>query len=77
MSALEDVCIEMTVVLGSTRLPIRQMLKIGRGAMIPLDCGCDDPTEIHVNGTIIAKGQIKVSGDRMAIEVTELVKRKA
>lgn len=77
MSALEDVTVEVSVVLGSTLLPIRQLLNMGRGAMIALDCGCDDPTELHVNGTLVARGQIQVTGDRMALEVTELVKRGA
>ncbi len=75
MSALEDVTVEMSVVLGSARLPIRQMIKMGRGAMIPLGCGTDDPTEVHVNGKLIARGRIQVSGEKMSLEVTEVVKR--
>jgi len=77
MSTLENVTVEMSVVLGSARLPIRQMLKMGRGAMIPLDCTCDDLTELHVNGTMIARGEIKVTGDRMSLEITEICKRQA
>lgn len=75
MSALEDVSVEMSVVLGSTRLPIRQILKMGRGAMIALDCGYDDPSELHVNGTPIALGKIQVNGDRMALEITHMIDR--
>ena len=44
MSVLESIFIDLTVVLGSAQVPIRQILKMGRGAMIPLDCGQDDPT---------------------------------
>lgn len=72
---LDDVPVEMTIVLGSTRLPIRQILKLGRGAMIPLDCGYDDPTEVFVNGKLVAKGKILVGGDRISVEVAELVRR--
>ena len=75
MSALEDVSVQMSVVLGSTRLPIRQILKMGRGAMIPLDCGYDDPSELHVNGTAIALGKIQVTGDRMALEITHMIEK--
>lgn len=75
MSALEDVSVQMSVVLGSTRLPIRQILKMGRGAMIPLDCGYDDPSELHVNGTRIALGKIQVTGDRMALEITHMIEK--
>jgi len=72
---LEEVPVQMSIVLGSTHLPIRQILKMGRGALIPLDCGYDDPTEIYVNEKMIARGKIRVSGDRMSIEVTDIVKR--
>ena len=72
---LDKVPVEMSIVLGSTRLPIRQLLKMGRGALIPLDCGYDDPTELYVNDQLVARGKIQVTGDRMALEVTEIVKR--
>jgi flagellar motor switch protein FliN len=75
MSALDTVNVEMSVVLGSTRMPIRQILKMGRGAMIALDCGYDDPSELHVNGTLIALGKIGVSGDRISLEITDMVER--
>jgi flagellar motor switch protein FliN/FliY len=65
----------MSIVLGSSRLPIRQILKMGRGALIPLDCGYDDPTELYVNEKLIARGKVRVTGDRMSLEVTEIVKR--
>jgi len=72
---LEEVPVQMSIVLGSTHLPIRQILKMGRGALIPLDCGYDDPTEVYVNEKLIARGKIRVSGDRMSIEVTDVVRR--
>jgi flagellar motor switch protein FliN len=72
---LEEVPVQMSIVLGSSQLPIRQILKMGRGALIPLDCGYDDPTEIYVNDKLIARGKIQVTGDRMAIEVTEIMRR--
>lgn len=72
---LEEVPVQMSIVLGSTQLPIRQILRMGRGALIPLDCGYDDPTEIYVDEKLIARGKIHVTGDRMSIEVTDVVKR--
>lgn len=72
---LDTVPVQMSIVLGSSQLPIRQILKMGRGALIPLDCGYDDPTEIYVDDKLIARGKIQVTGDRMAIEVTDIVRR--
>lgn len=75
MSALAGVQVHVSVVLGSTQLTIRQVLKMGRGTMIPLDCGCDDPSEMHVNGVPIARGKVQVNADRMRFEVGELLGR--
>jgi len=72
---LEDVPVQMSIVLGSSELPIRQILKMGRGALIPLDFGYDDPTEIYVDEKLIARGKILVSGDQMSIEITDVIRR--
>jgi flagellar motor switch protein FliN/FliY len=74
MSVLEDIAIDLQVVLGSTHVPIRQVLRMGRGAMIPLDCGHDDPSLIYVNGKMVAKGKVLVTEDQMSIEVTEVMR---
>ncbi len=75
MSVLETIAVDMTVVLGSAQMPIRQVLKMGRGAVIPLDCGEDDPTLVYVNNQLVARGRISVSYDLMSIEITEVVKK--
>jgi flagellar motor switch protein FliN/FliY len=74
-SVIEDVTIDLSVVLGSASVPIRQMLRMSRGAMIPLDCGHDDPTLVYVNNRLVAKGRVQVTGDQMALEITEVVHR--
>jgi flagellar motor switch protein FliN/FliY len=75
MSVLESISVEMSIVLGSAQIPIRQILKMGRGAMIPLDRGQDDPTLVYVNDELVAKGQVLVEGNQMLFEVTEVVQR--
>ncbi|MGN8000778.1 FliM/FliN family flagellar motor switch protein [Sphingomonas sp. 22176] len=75
MSVLDGIMIEMSVVLGSTEVPIRQILQMSRGAMIPLDCGQDDPSMVYVNGELVAVGRILVDGEVMSLEISELVKK--
>lgn len=75
MSVLESISVDMTIVLGSAQVPIRQVLKMGRGAMIPLDCGQDDPTLVYVNNELVAKGRILVALDQMSLEVSEVVRK--
>ncbi len=75
MSVLEGIMVDLSIVLGSADVPIRQILQMSRGAMIPLDCGQDDPTLVYVNDELVAKGRILVDGEVMSLEVTELVKK--
>ena len=77
MTVLEDITIDMSIVLGSAQVPIRQILKMSRGAMIPLDCGHDDPTLVFVNNKLVAKGQVLVNEDQMSLEITEVVRKGA
>ncbi len=72
--AIEDVSVELTVVLGQTLLPIRQLLKMGRGAVIELEGPQDQPVKIYANGEMIAKGEIMVSGENVAVNITQSVK---
>ncbi len=74
MSVLDDITIDLSVVLGSTHVPIRQILRMGRGAMIPLDCGHDDPSLVYVNGKLVAKGKVLVNEDQMSLEVTDVMR---
>lgn len=75
MSVLEGIPVDLSIVLGSTHIPIRQVLKMSRGAMIPLDCGHNDPTLVYVNNELVAKGKVLVDGEHMSLEITEVVQR--
>lgn len=75
MSVLDEIPIDLSIVLGSATLPIRQVLKMSRGAMIPLDCGQDDPTLVFVNDELVAKGRILVEDERMSLEIIEIIQK--
>jgi flagellar motor switch protein FliN/FliY len=75
MSVLQDIPIEMSIVLGSTDLPIRQVLKLSRGAMIPLDSDHNAPSGVYVNDKLVAEGKILVDGDQMSLEITRVIQR--
>jgi flagellar motor switch protein FliN/FliY len=75
MSVLEGIPIDLSIMLGSTNIPVRQVLKMSRGAMIPFDCDHNDPTLVYVNNQLVAKGRILVDGEMMSLEITEVVER--
>ena len=71
MSQLGAVEIEIAVLLGRSKMPIQQFLRMGRGAVIPLDSGEDDQVWILANNHPIARGEVIIQGDRIAISITE------
>lgn len=71
MTAVDDVSVEISVVLGRAVMPIRQLLKMGRGAVIDLDANIDSMVKIYANNRLIARGDVVISGDRVAVTVTE------
>ncbi|MDA5193092.1 FliM/FliN family flagellar motor switch protein [Govanella unica] len=74
MSAVNDVKVEISVVLGSAVMPIRQLLKMGRGAVVDLDATHETQVKIYANNKLIALGDVVISGDRVAVTVTESVR---
>lgn len=69
-SQIEAVDVELSVVLGRSVLPMSQLLKMGRGAVIPLNASESDEVWILANNHPVARGQIEIRDDRIAITVT-------
>ena len=75
VATLDKVSLDIAVVLGTTTMPIHQALRLGRGAIIELDASEDDEVKILVNNFPVAKGAVVVSGNRIAVEVKEMLPR--
>jgi flagellar motor switch protein FliN/FliY len=75
MAKLDDVAVDISVVLGTTSMPIHQVLRLGRGAIIELDASEDDEVRILANNLPVARGTVVVSGNRIAVEVKQLLPR--
>jgi flagellar motor switch protein FliN/FliY len=71
---LTNVKVEISVVLGRSVIPMHQLLRMGRGAVIELDSCQDDPVTILANDRPVAKGDIVIHGDKIGVSVTELLK---
>ncbi|HEY4266305.1 MAG TPA: FliM/FliN family flagellar motor switch protein [Micropepsaceae bacterium] len=74
MSSLSDVKVEIAVVLGRSVIPMHQLLRMGRGAVIELDSHQDDPVMILANNKPVAKGEIQIDGDRIAVSISEILR---
>jgi flagellar motor switch protein FliN/FliY len=72
-SNVDNVKVEISVVLGRSVIPMHQLLRMGRGAVIELDTNQDDPVTILANDKPVAKGEIEIQGDKIAVSVVELL----
>jgi flagellar motor switch protein FliN/FliY len=72
---IDKVNLELSVVLGATVMPIHQLLRMGRGAVIALEAGEDDAVTLLANDHPIARGAVFVNGERIGVEITSLILR--
>ncbi len=70
MSQVDAVNVEISVVLGRSIVPMQQLLRMGRGAVITLDCGPSDEVWILANNHPVARGEIRIQNDKISIAVT-------
>lgn len=75
MTPFDNIGIDISVVLGSTRVPIHQVLRMGRGAVIELDAKENDDVQILANDIPVAMGQVVLRGDRIGITITDVLFR--
>lgn len=75
MPAIHEVSLEAYAILGTASMPVSQLLRMGRGAVVELETGLGDEIEMRINDQLVAKGEVVVVEDRIAIEVTDIVKR--
>jgi flagellar motor switch protein FliN/FliY len=75
LATLDNVSVNIAVVLGTTSMPIHQVLRLGRGAIIELDASEEDEVRILANNLPVARGTVIVSGNKIAVEVKELLPR--
>ena len=73
--AIEDAHVEMRVVLGMATLRVRDLLKLGRGAVVELDRKINAPSDVFVAGILVARGEVTIVEDRLAVTITDFVKR--
>ncbi|MAR78638.1 MAG: hypothetical protein CMM18_00240 [Rhodospirillaceae bacterium] len=71
--AVNNVSVELSVVLGRSEMPIHQLLKMGRGAVIELDTTVDDPALIMANDRLIGEGEVMVSKENVAITISKII----
>ncbi|MDQ8699075.1 flagellar motor switch protein FliN [Hyphomicrobium sp. LHD-15] len=68
--------VSVKIVLGSATMPVANVLKLGRGAVVPLDRKVGEPVDVVVNGRVIARGEVVVldeDNSRFGVSLTEVI----
>jgi flagellar motor switch protein FliN/FliY len=74
LSVVQDIAVRVSVVLGTTDLPVRQLLKLGRGAVVELNRRVGDPVDVYINDRLVARGEMIRLGDKLGVTMTEICK---
>ncbi|MDP4724973.1 MAG: flagellar motor switch protein FliN [Alphaproteobacteria bacterium] len=74
LEAVYDVPVQISAVLGRSTMPVHQLLKLGRGAVVELDRRVGEAIDIYVNNRLIARGEVVVVDDHLGVTMTEIIK---
>ena len=69
---LKDVDVRLSVELGRTDMKLRDVLALGEESVVMLDRLTDELLDVHVNGTLIARGEIVAQGNRFGLRIVEM-----
>ncbi len=73
LKLLENIEVKLTVEVGGTKITIRDLLKLNEGSIVELERLAGEHLDILVNGTLLAKGEIVLVGERLGIRFTEII----
>lgn len=73
LNMILDIPVQLTVELGRTRIPIKNILQLAQGSVIELETLAGEPMDVLVNGYLIAQGEVVVVNDKFGIRLTDIV----
>ena len=74
VTAIYDIPVQVSAVLGRANMQVSQLLKLGRGAVVELDRKVGEAIDIYVNNRLVARGEVVVVEDKLGVTMTEIVK---
>jgi flagellar motor switch protein FliN len=70
---LADIAVRLSVEVGSTAMPLYELMELAEGTVVELDRQANELLDIMANGTLIAKGEVVTIGSRFGIRIVEIV----
>jgi flagellar motor switch protein FliN len=68
-----DVNVNLSMEVGHTRIPIRNLMQLNQGSVVELDRAAGEPLDVFVNGTLVAHGEVVVVNEKFGIRLTDVV----
>src|SRR5215471_13177280 len=73
LDVILDVPVTLSMEVGRTRIPIRNLLQLNQGSVVELDRAAGEPLDVFVNGTLVAHGEVVVVNEKFGIRLTDVV----
>lgn len=73
MEVILDIPVNVSMEIGRTRIPIRNLLQLNQGSVVELDRLAGEPMDVLVNGTLIAHGEVVVVNEKFGIRLTDVI----
>lgn len=74
LEAVFDVPVQVSAVLGRSRMDVGQLLKLGPGSVLELDRKVGESIDIYVNDRLVARGEVVLVEDKLGVTMTEIIK---
>ncbi len=68
-----DIPLELTVVIGRTRILVQELLQLTQGSVVALDKLAGEPMEVYVNGKLVGRGEVVVVNEKFGIRITDII----
>ena len=74
LEAVFDVPVQVSAVLGRSKMDVGELLKLGPGTVLELDRKVGEAIDIYVNNRLVARGEVVIVDDRLGVTMTEIIK---
>ncbi|MBV8740790.1 MAG: flagellar motor switch protein FliN [Sinobacteraceae bacterium] len=73
LEVILDVPVTLSMEVGRTRIPIRNLLQLNQGSVVELDRAAGEALDVFVNGTLVAHGEVVVVNEKFGIRLTDVI----
>jgi len=73
LDVILDIPVSLSMEVGRTQIPIRNLLQLTQGSVVELDRLAGEPLDVMVNGTLIAHGEVVVINEKYGIRLTDVM----